>query len=149
MAWSTLYELTKLDDEAFKQAVGSGVISQRTTLDDARALRYTPRTLRGPVSDPSRTVLNIVERRDKASPPAPHLKLVADDDDHQPSALPTISLQGESIFYIARLVGDLKAEVERGEVEIDAAFSMSARSAAEKLLAMADQYGSPSMRRQH
>jgi hypothetical protein len=125
MAWSTLYELTKLDDAAFKQAVGSGAISEQTTLDDARALRpYTPRALRYTASGP---VLNIIADKKDATPPRPCLTN---------ADFPEVTVQ-----QIERLVRDLQAEIERGRVVIDAAFTMSARSAAELLLAMAARYG--------
>jgi hypothetical protein len=141
MAWSTLYELTKLDDEAFKQAVGSGAISELTTLDDARALRprYIPQHIRHP--DYAVRLDSIRSRYSApASAPPPLLTLVADNKDDAQDQQPITILPRVTIHQIERLVRDLQAEIERGTVVVDAAFTMSARSVAGQLLDMADRY---------
>ena len=135
-AWNTLYELTKLTDAALAQAVGSGAISEQTTLSDARALRptYMPRALRGPVylsalpvtfngSSPSRNTsrevvsLNDFVARDRR-----------DSSDQQPIALPEMTVQ-----WIEREVRVLRAEIERGTIKVDGAFVVITQRIIEQL----------------
>jgi len=120
-AWNTLYELTKLDDEAFAQAVGSGAISEQTTLNDARALRpsYTPRALRGPVSDPSAPLATLTGSPPswKASGEVVSLSGFAREQDDASDQEPFIPLPTVTIQEIERKVRDLQAEIERGTVK--------------------------------
>jgi hypothetical protein len=145
MAWSTLYELTKLDDEAFKQAVTSGAIHRQTTRSDAVAI------VRGPtrslytvppeamadlvaqarnivVRSPSHTISPVYRAAQEPTPTVEH----ADDDapahDHQPD-LPTLD-------QIERLVDALQTGVERGDVTVDTDFSERAQRIVEQLQAM-------------
>ena len=50
-AWGALYELTKLPEETFEQAVASGAINPKTTRKEAKALIIRPLT-----KDTSRTI---------------------------------------------------------------------------------------------
>ena len=136
LAWGTLYELTKLCDTHFEQAVASGAINSQTTRDDVRSLR-------GNVVAASRTT---VERPTISLPfynrdvaPMRSLTLYGSSKapDHQPpvlTVLPGIAAL-QMLRQIEHLVDELKAEVERGEVKVDAAFSLRIQSISDRLLA--------------
>jgi hypothetical protein len=139
MAWNTLYELTKLSDEAFAQAVGSGAISEQTTLNDARALR--PRYIPQPViydPDYSEARLDMIRSRygAPALPPPPVLTLVNKDDAQEQDQQTIITLPTVTIQQVERLVRDLQTEIERGTVRVDGAFVVIAQRIAEHLQAM-------------
>jgi hypothetical protein len=124
-AWRTLYELTKLPDEAFEQAVASGAITPRTTRADVGAMRphYNP--------------IPLTSSRDIAPERPPPLALVSSAGptrtalvlDLEQATRPAVMLH-----QIERQVGELEREV--GDDVVNVAFRMCAQSVAERLLAI-------------
>jgi hypothetical protein len=130
-AWGALYELTKLSDAKFKQAMASGAINSQMTGRQARTVRIK-------VTEETRRLV------------APYYSVMADDDkpvtkvvpiyktadadatQSQPTDLPKVA----SLFSeIKRLLGVVAMAVERGDVRADdVVFKECARAVADQAL---------------
>jgi hypothetical protein len=114
MAWGTLYELSKLPDAAFEQAVSSGDINPKMTRTEAVQL-----------AAPSRNVTHdepVKAGTDDVETLSPR---------HEPEIVAALALpQLEKI--VAKLVGG----VQRGEIVIDPTFEARVRGVADLLMAL-------------
>jgi Protein of unknown function (DUF3102) len=140
-AWSALYELTKLSDATFKQAISSGAINPQMTRNEARTVRVvshpvrivTPRTVRvlshivrTPYYVKKMEPITVVPRYKEAftmvSPPA-----------DAPSSTDVSSL---ALPQIERLVEELAMAIQRGDVRLDAVSEGRIRAIADRLLSV-------------
>ena len=131
-SWRVLYEITKLDDASFEQAIVSGTIHRNMTRTDARMIHRPDR----PMVTVSPRVLKSVE--DSATTYVPKLG-AANVVEHLPVRAYPVSPRVipptlDPLEQIGRLVDALSGRIERGEITID---TDRARIIAEQLLAVA------------
>lgn len=146
MAWGTLYELTKLPDAAFEEAVASGAIHPQMTREQAKMVRLqvTHETVR--VAAPFYTTSDEAEPATVVSAPVQSadndplpMRLIASATQPEPEPMdlpPPPSGASLALATIERLVSELAMAVERGDFGVDAVFEGRVRAVADRLLSM-------------
>jgi hypothetical protein len=135
MAWGTLYELTKANDEEFEQATSSGAIHSKMTRDEAKAVRTVK------VKSTQKTKRIAATYYQSPDPePARVVKPNKTDDDSAPQRettnLPPSDAASLTLSEIERLADDLAMAFERGDVRADPVFKGRVRAMADRLLAL-------------
>ncbi len=141
-AWNTLYELTKLPDAAFQQAVTSGAINATMTREQAvRTVNVdvTYRTERiaapyYPTDDAEPVVITAAPY--KTHDDLPPMRLVTSQAQPEPTDASPPDVASLALSQIERLVGDLAMAVERGDVRADAVFLGRIRAVTDRLLCL-------------
>jgi hypothetical protein len=141
-AWPTLYELTKLPDAAFKQALSSGAIHPHMTRGDVRAITVgvETQTVSVPVyktveQEPMIIVSPVYNRTDDE---VPSMRLVASAREPERADASPPDMTSLALSQIERLVGDLALAVKRGDVRADTVFEGRIRAVADRLLCLID-----------
>jgi len=147
MAWGTLYELTKLSDPAFEQAVATGAINPETTRAQASRMVRVQLSERPAYAVLPRAVVTYtpavvavpryVTADDNAKNDQEPLKIVALSK-AEPSEDRVASL---ALPQMERLVREVELAVQRGDFNVDATFAGRLRSVANRLLKIADDEG--------
>jgi len=143
LAWGTLYELTKLPDAEFQQALTSGAINATTTRAQASQLvrvqveavpvYKVPPVALSYVAAPMRELIITAPDDDEAPP----MRLVASQAQPEPTTdVPPPDVASLALSQIERLVGDLSIAIERGDLRADAVFEGRIRAAADRLLSL-------------
>jgi hypothetical protein len=133
-AWGTLYEISKLDDSAFEQALSSGAINPRMTREQARTVRLnvTHETVHTAV--PYTVVPSYV--RENAEEPATTGVVAQPESLVLPPGFP--KPQSILLADIERLIHDLEMAVECGDIKADIVFAGRIRTVANFLTVVAD-----------
>ncbi len=132
-SWRTNYELTKLDDAYFENALASGAINPQMTRADAKRARTV--TIHSSKSEaPGKVVVPIYTRKQE-----PQSKVVVpiyrdEPEKIAPSSSPPEDAPLATLAEIERLVENLATTTERGEVRNDQAFEDRISAVAERLM---------------
>ena len=149
LAWRPLYELTKLSDAEFQQALSSGAIHPQMSREQAQAVR----TVGFSVTYEDRKVVVPYYKVDQDGEPIAYVEparpgsVVVEHD--PPMRLVTSASQERAdvsasdvtslaLAQIERMVGNLASAVERGDVRVDAVLRGRIRAVADRLQRLAD-----------
>jgi hypothetical protein len=142
-ACGTFYELTKLHDAEFEQAVSSGAIHAKLKRSDAARLvkvkvisepRPTYRQLSIRIASETQRVIAPSHSADHEAHPLMRVVASAAKPEHAvPSGVTPLA-----ISQIERLVDDLEMALRRGDARTDDAFDRRVRAVANRLLALVE-----------
>jgi Protein of unknown function (DUF3102) len=136
MAWGTLYELTKLPDATFEQAISSGRIHPEMTRKNVVTIG------RGPDRPLIDKLPTLVVRNEKISLAAPIYTVTPVT---KPTEAPIIDLQSYAgvtrrIQQLCEVIAGLKADIRRGD-PLPSSFETQIRILAGDLLSLVSQRG--------
>jgi len=136
-AWGTLYELTKLPDGTFAQAVSTKTIHPKMTRGEARFIKVKVEAERARVVVPYYEATEEPEPQHLARPAIAEepLRLV---DAVEPSPVKSLALP-----QVEKAVADLVNSVTCGELVVDDAFAARVRFLTDQLLSLIEQKERP------
>jgi DUF3102 family protein len=145
MAWGALYELTKLPDEAFEKAVASGAINPQMRRDDAAKLVAVTTEYDKP--SPPRTIDAKVTYQTLRLAPAAAIGSKGDASfrgglkTYEPPIAAPDELEENpeaslALSQMERLVRDLSAAVQCGDVLVDVMLERRVRDLSDRLLSL-------------
>jgi hypothetical protein len=146
LAWGTVYELTKLTNEAFEQALRSGAINPQMTRDAARSVRFqveygersiaVPYYVGAPRSEP--IVAAPVYRTQVDEEEEPLMRVVASATppaDVPPADVTPVDVVSLALLRFERAADELVKAIRRGDVKADATIAGRIKAVSDRLLA--------------
>lgn len=135
-AWGTLYELTRLPESTFEKAATAGRIHPKMTRDDATRLVTVGVTYDEP--KPPRTI-NATVTHETVRLAAPSYTIYESRPIAAPDALDENVEASLALSQIERLVRDLAAGVQSGDILVDVMLERRVRGLADRLLSLLTQ----------